>query len=123
MKERIKALRKELDLTQQQFSDRLGISRNNIAGYETGKSEPGDAVILLICREFNVNEQWLRTGQLPMYQPMENDLIARASKMLGERDAGFEMILNIYSRLTPQNRKLLVNFFKNFAEAVEEENE
>ncbi len=60
MKDRIKKLRKELDLTQQEFADRLGTARNNIAGYETGKRSPSDAVISLICTKFNVNESWLR---------------------------------------------------------------
>lgn len=68
MKDRLKELRKELRLTQQQFSDKIGISRNNIAGYETGKSIPGDAVISLICREFNVNGDWLRTGNGEMFK-------------------------------------------------------
>ena len=54
MKDRIKKLRKELDLTQQEFADRLGTARNNIAGYETGKRSPSDAVISLICTKFNV---------------------------------------------------------------------
>ena len=62
MNERIKKLRKILNLTQQEFANRLGVARNNIAGYETGKRSPSDAVISLICREFNVNKEWLCTG-------------------------------------------------------------
>ena len=64
---RIKKLRKELDLTQQQFADRASISRNNIASYEIGRSNLGDAVVTLICREFNVNETWLRKGEGEMF--------------------------------------------------------
>lgn len=63
MNERIKTLRKELKLTQQQFSDRLSIKRGTVANYEIGRNEPSDSVITLICREFNVNETWLRTGE------------------------------------------------------------
>ena len=55
VKERIKSLRKELSYTQQEFADKIGTPRNNIAGYETGKRSPSEAVISLICREFNVN--------------------------------------------------------------------
>ena len=62
MKDRLKILRKELRLTQQELADRVGISRGNIAAYEVGKNSPSDAVISLICREFNVNEVWLRNG-------------------------------------------------------------
>ena len=62
MKDRIKRIRKELDLTQQEFADRLGIKRGGIANYEVGRNEPADSVISLICREFDVNENWLRQG-------------------------------------------------------------
>ena len=65
--ERIKKLRKSLDLTQQEFSERIGIKRNTIAKYETDRGEPIDAVISLICREFNVSETWLRTGAGEMF--------------------------------------------------------
>ena len=56
MNERIKELRQALGLTQQVFADKAGTSRANIAGYETKKSVPSDAVISLICEKFNVNE-------------------------------------------------------------------
>lgn len=62
MNERLKKLRKALDLTQQAFADKIGVKRNTVATYETGKSNPSDAAVSLICRTFNVNEQWLRTG-------------------------------------------------------------
>lgn len=60
MSERIKRIRKMLDLTQQEFADRIGIKRNTIANYESGRNEPVDSVISLICREYGVNEIWLR---------------------------------------------------------------
>ena len=62
MNERLKALRSALGLTQQEFADRLKIKRGSVANYEIGRNEPIDAVISLICREFSVNEVWLRTG-------------------------------------------------------------
>ena len=63
MNERLKQLRKALKLTQQEFADRLNIKRGTIANYEIGRNEPIDAVITLICKEFGVNEVWLRTGE------------------------------------------------------------
>lgn len=67
LKERIKELRKDLKLTQQKFSEKLGLKRQTIAAYEIGNIEPSDSTLLLICREFNVNEHWLRTGEGDMY--------------------------------------------------------
>lgn len=62
MKNRIKELRQLHGLTQQEFADRLNIKRGTLANYELGRNEPIDAVVTLICREFNVNENWLRHG-------------------------------------------------------------
>lgn len=67
-KDRIKEVRKSIGLTQQEFADRLHMKRNSIANYEIGRNEPIDAVIALICREFNVNELWLRQGVGEMFQ-------------------------------------------------------
>ena len=92
LKDRIKKLRKELDLTQQEFADKLGTARNNIAGYETGKRSPSDAVISLICTKFNVNEHWLRdgTGEMFVQMDMEDQLMAWAGKVLGGQDSKFK---------------------------------
>jgi transcriptional regulator with XRE-family HTH domain len=75
LKERLKKLRKALDLTQQEFADRIGISRGNIATYETRDGSPGNSVINLICREFNVNETWLRTGAGEMFVEAPSDTL------------------------------------------------
>ena len=71
--ERLRLLRKTMDLTQQEFADKLGISRGNIASYEVSKSSPSDAVISLICREFNVNGEWLRNGKGEMFTQITTD--------------------------------------------------
>ena len=73
MKERLRKLRKTLDLTQQEFADRIGSARDNIAGYETGRRNPSVAVISLICTKFNVSEEWLRTGNGEMFIELTRD--------------------------------------------------
>lgn len=62
MKNRIKKIRKDAGLTQEKFAERLGLKRQTIATYETGRGEPMDTVIFSMCREFSINEDWLRTG-------------------------------------------------------------
>lgn len=62
MNERIKKIRKILNLTQQEFAHKIGIKRGAIANYEVGRNEPTNSVISLICREFNVSEEWFRNG-------------------------------------------------------------
>ena len=69
MPERLKALRKALGLTQEAFGAKIALSQSAIAAYEKEFREPSDAIIYSICREFNVREQWLRTGEGEMLQP------------------------------------------------------
>ena len=76
MKDRIRKIRRNLDLTQQEFADKLGIKRNTIANYESGRNEPIDAVVSFICREFNVSEEWLRTGAGEMFNKLDTTDIA-----------------------------------------------
>lgn len=73
MNERIKKLRKALDMTQQEFAEGIGIKRNTMATYESGRNEPIDAVISLICTKYNVNENWLRTGEGDMFNEVPRD--------------------------------------------------
>ena len=61
--ERIKKLRKEKDLTQQQFCNLIGFKQNSISLVESGKRNISDQAIKSICREFNISEAWLRTGE------------------------------------------------------------
>ena len=76
MNERLKELRKSLGLTQQEFAERLGIKRNAVTNYEVGRNAPADMVVSLICREFNVSEAWLRTGEgEPFVQPSRDKAI------------------------------------------------
>ena len=92
MKDRLKQLRKSLGITQQEFADKIGIKRNSYANYETGRNTPIDAIILSICREFKVNENWLRTGDGEMFVKMdkETELMSWAGSVLGSMDDSFK---------------------------------
>lgn len=82
MKERIKEVRKSKGLTQVEFGERIGVKGNTVTNYETGLRTPTDAVLLSICREFNVNEDWIRTGNGEMFVELSKD--EQISAMLGE---------------------------------------
>lgn len=77
MKERIKLLRKKNKMTQEEFSIKIGLSRNFIAQIESGAKTPSDRTIKDICREFNVSETWIRTGEGEPFLPRtRNQVIA-----------------------------------------------
>lgn len=95
MKDRIIALRKSLNLTQQAFADRLGIKRGAVANYEVGRNIPSDSVVSLICREFGVNETWLRTGAGEMYiqRSREEEMAALVQSLMADRPESFRSAL------------------------------
>lgn len=110
MNERIKKLRKTLDLTQQEFADKIGVKQNTVAQYEMGRNIPIDSVIFLICREFNVSEEWLRTGDGDMFLPADRNAdIARLTKQLlnEESDSFKNRLISILSNLTVEEWKFL----------------
>ena len=124
MNERIKELRRALNLTQQEFADKLNIKRGAIANYEVGRNEPIDAVISLICREFNVNEEWLRNGTGEMFvEAKENSIVAKATMLLGEKDPLFEAFIDTYSKLTPKNREILQQFMSDLSQTLNDKKE
>lgn len=89
MNKRIKEIRQNAGMTQREFADRIGVSRNTIAAYETDARVPIDAIIVSICREFNVNEDWLRTGLGNMYAEVNPDIqLSRALGSLLREEAG-----------------------------------
>lgn len=72
--ERIRHLRKnELKMTQDDFASKIDISRSNIGNIEIGRIAVTERIIASICREFNVSEEWLRTGNGEMFIPLTRD--------------------------------------------------
>lgn len=67
MNERIKEIRLFFGLTQVEFGRKIGVKQSAVTGYENGNRQPLDTVIASICREFGVNEEWLRTGEGPQF--------------------------------------------------------
>lgn len=71
MNQRIKELRKILGLSQEEFAAQLGLTRGAITNIEHNKTEPKPLLVQLICKEFKVNEIWLRTGVGDPFQKKE----------------------------------------------------
>lgn len=107
MKDRIKQLRKELGLTQQEFADRIGLKRNSVANYEIGRNIPIDPVVHSICREYGVNEIWLRTGE------------GGEENMFSKLDADDRYSLNLGKLSTTEN-ELVKNMINTIAETSPE---
>lgn len=92
MKNRIKQIRKEAGLTQVEFGEKIGVKGNTVTGYETGLRNPTDAVVLSICREFNVREDWLRygTGEKSRPRTKNQEIFAFATDIMELDDDNFK---------------------------------
>lgn len=117
MDERIKKLRKALDLTQREFGDRIGVKPNTIATYEIGRNQPIDAVISLICREFNVSETWLRTGEGEMFLPKADTALDRLAAEHNLTSADY-LFVEKFLGLKPDSRKIIIDYIREVAAAI-----
>lgn len=108
--ERVKELRKQINLTQQAFADRLNLKRNTVGSYEVNVVEPSDRTISDICREFNVNETWLRTGEGEMFNQITRSekIAAFLGDITENDDDDFKRrFVEMLAELEPEDWKLL----------------
>ncbi|MEY8333486.1 XRE family transcriptional regulator [Clostridiaceae bacterium] len=118
MNVRLKQIRKALNLTQQEFADRLKIKRNTVATYETGKSNPSDAAVSLICREFNVREEWLRNGTGEMFKAAPSSALDALSEEYGLSNAAYVMVEK-FVNLKPEAQETIFNYVREVAAAFQ----
>lgn len=110
MNERIALVRKSLGLTQEKFAEQVGLSRNFMWMIESGTRVPSDRTISDICREFNVNETWLRTGEGEMFnQITQSEKIAAFLGDITENDGDDfkRRFVEMLAELEPEDWKLL----------------
>lgn len=118
--ERIRKLRKSLGLTLEKFGGRLGVGKTAINKLEKGENNVTDQMFKSICREFNVNEEWLRNGTGEMFAVPEDETAAIVSDLLESRNNQFyDLILDIvktYQTLSPMDQEIIKKFCQQLAE-------
>lgn len=104
MKDRIKALRKAVKKSQTDFGQSVKVSLSAVQKWESGENEPSDAVITLICRTYNVDEAWLRTGAGEMFRPRsrEDEIASFMTGLLSGEGTEFQRrLVSVLARLSP----------------------
>lgn len=103
MSDRLKELRKSLDLTMDAFGSQLGVKRNTISQLENGTNNLTDQMIKSICNTYNVNENWLRNGTGNMFLETQEEFLTNMAKQysLSEFD---QKLIKAYLDLTPTQR-------------------
>lgn len=110
MNERIKLLRKALELNQTDFGARIGVKQGTVAAYESGARVPLDSVVVSICREFGVSESWLRSGEGEMFLQLsrEEEITKFCMSIIRDPDSEFQrQFVSVLARLEPPQWQLL----------------
>ena len=123
MNERLKQLRKSLSLSQEAFGSKLGVTGPAVSKIESGDRSLTEQMALSIIREFNVNEEWLRTGEGEMFRPIsqEDEFMRAATELHIGKEEGAMQALIEYWKMDPDQRKLIKNFILSIAEAYKKE--
>lgn len=106
--DRIKELRKHLKLTQARFGEIIGLKQNSVALIEAGR-ETSDQTIFAICREFRVNETWLRTGTGEMFIPSPEDEIDNLCERYNLERAA-RVLIEKFVMLPDADRKVILDY-------------
>lgn len=124
MQERLKALRLKLNLTQSAFASRIGTTQNVVANYEIGRRNPSSSAINNICKEFNVNETWLRTGEGDMFVARDrSDAIAQeVNRFMADHPDSFrERLISLLIRLDEKQWEVLEHYALQLVDAHDRE--
>ena len=117
VKDRIRLLRNKLGLNKTDFGKRIGIKQGSVAGYESGVRTSLDAVITSICSEFDVNEEWLRTGaggEDNMFTKLSEDdrFSLNLGKLSTTENEFIKNGINLLAETDPEKLKVLEEFMK-----------
>lgn len=121
--QRLKEFRKSQKLTQKEFCNRVGIKTTTYAEYEIDRNTPSDAVIKLICKTFNLSEDWVRTGAGEMYlsRTREEEIAFHCASLLRSDDAEGKALLTFVLEMSPEERRLVIDFARRLVESVDSE--
>lgn len=118
---RIKEIRKGAGLTLEKFGAKIGITAASMSTIENGKSNPSGQTVLMICREFNVNEDWLRDGKGEPFMQLsrEESIAAYVGSLTGGHITDIEeSIIKFMAETTVEEWENLASALRQFAETI-----
>lgn len=116
MKDRIKEVRKYAELSQTKFAEKIKISRSAMSKLESGENTPSEQTISLICKEFNVREEWLRTGNGEMYNEKDGTFTGLLAELEETDDEFIKSLITVYMGLDEDSKQALRKIADGMAE-------
>lgn len=120
MNSRIRKVRRELELTQTEFAGKIGTTANVLTNYETGRRNPSSSVINNICKTFNVNEEWLRTGMGEMFKASPTEALDALAEEYGLTHGDY-VLIEKFVNLKAEKRAAVVDYVLQAAAAMQGE--
>ena len=123
MGERVKELRTALGLSGEKFGEKIGVKRSAISDIERGRNNLSEQNILAICREFNVNEDWLRYGTGEMFKDMslDEEIISFIGEIQWDASSTFKKrFISAVAKLNDEEWKVLEKIIVDMASNIEE---
>lgn len=123
MHNRIKEIRVSLGLNQSDFGNKIGLGQAGVSALEKGIRGITDRNIQLICEKFNVNEEWLRSGEGEMFLDVseEDEFMKAATELRISGDEGIMQAVIEYWKMSPEQRELIKNFIINIGDAYKKD--
>lgn len=112
MKERIRKVREHFGLSMEKFGSRIGIGKTSVSLLESGKNNPSTQTVALICREFGVNEQWLRTGEGEMLEQTRETVLDKLCAEYG-LDERRRAVIEGFLDLTEKEQEAVLQYLHN----------
>lgn len=121
--EKLKIIRRELDLKQGDFAERISTTQGHISDIENGRKMLSDRTIKLICLEFGINEEWLRNGHGEMFAkiPQEDEYFKAATQILKNGDDLIMSMIVEYWKLDESSKETFRKYIRSVAGSVKKE--
>lgn len=109
-------------MTQVEFGEKIGVKGNTITNYENGIRTPTDAVILSICREFNINEEWLRSGEgeMKLVSSIDDEIMKYTGLLLKDKEnfvaQKIKRFIVNYEKLSAEDKKVIEKLMRQMFE-------
>ena len=116
MNERIRELRKSLNLTMETFGERIGVSKSTISNIENGNRDATEHMIKSICREFGVDYIWLTTGDGEMFVESDDDFMERIDRIMAGEDDTRKNLFKFMIELSDEDIEALDRIMKKAIE-------
>ena len=114
MNERIKAIRTKAGLTQDAFAEKIGITKSSVSMLESGRNNPSEQTIRLICREFNVDYAWLTDGVGEMYIDADDETQAALDDLMTGEHENTRALIRTLAKMNEAELDMVDRFIDQF---------